>query len=186
MGGAVHSRILVLGIDGAGKTTFLHKYMNPKQDISVEPTEAYKIYNLKVKGVKFNVWDISGKESTRSLWKYYYSQDNVPDAVIWVVDAADEERLEESKKELSKAMRDPNLAGVLVFVIANKQDIDGAKTDSEIGEALDVQSYSSSRTAICAAISAKTGDGIREALEELADKIKLNLKEKKGDETPAA
>lgn len=110
---ALHSRILVLGIDGAGKTSFLNKFQNPDQETPVEPTEAYVIRDLKVKGVKFNVWDVSGKESTRSLWKHYYSEGGT-DAVIWVVDSASsDERLKESQQLLASAMMDPSLTGMI-------------------------------------------------------------------------
>lgn len=108
----LHSRILVLGIDGSGKTRFLNKYEHPNQDIKTDPTEAYVVRDLKVKGVKFNVWDVSGKESTRSLWKHYYSEGGT-DAVIWVVDASsNDKKLEESKNCLNGAMMDPSLAGM--------------------------------------------------------------------------
>jgi small GTP-binding protein len=111
MGNSLHSRILVLGIDGAGKTSFINRIEHPNQNIAVTPTEAYKVHDIKVKGVKFNVWDVAGKESTRSLWKHYFQQGGT-DAIIWVVDSASsEEKLNESKQCLTNAMMDPALQG---------------------------------------------------------------------------
>jgi len=111
MGNSLHSRILVLGIDGAGKTTFINKIEHPNQNIAVTPTEAYKVHDIKIKGVKFNVWDVAGKESTRSLWKHYFQQGGT-DAIIWVVDSASsDEKLAESQKCLSSAMMEPALSG---------------------------------------------------------------------------
>lgn len=77
MGGSTQSRILVLGIDGAGKTTFLNRVENAKKDVAAEPTESYETRDVKLDGVKFNVWDVSGKPSVRSLWSSYYKQGGI-------------------------------------------------------------------------------------------------------------
>lgn len=114
---ALHSRILVLGIDGAGKTTFIQKVENPDKTPATSPTEAYQVHDIKIKGVKFNVWDVAGKESTRSLWKHYF-QEGGTDAIIWVVDSASsEEKLAESKQCLASAMMDPALSGNYMLVL---------------------------------------------------------------------
>lgn len=113
------SRILVLGIDGAGKTSFLNKYENPGgAEVDVQPTDGFIVKDVKVKGVKLNVWDVAGKEATRSLWKHYYEQGHT-DAIIWVVDSADsDERLEESRNALQGALLDPHLQGTYYFNFA--------------------------------------------------------------------
>eukprot|EP01121_Diplochlamys_sp_Union-15-3_P009298 TRINITY_DN252_c0_g1_i1.p1 TRINITY_DN252_c0_g1~~TRINITY_DN252_c0_g1_i1.p1 ORF type:complete len:188 (-),score=46.09 TRINITY_DN252_c0_g1_i1:65-628(-) len=178
MGNKLHSRILVLGIDGAGKTTFLNKYEHPKEDIATQPTESYKIRDMKVKSVKFNVWDVSGKEATRSLWKHYYKEGGT-DAVIWVIDSASsKDKLEESHQALNNAMNDPALAGVILLVLANKQDLDSAKKPEEIEKFLDIHQYESKRTCLIRGISSKTGEGIKSALDDLAKTIKTNAKKK--------
>eukprot|EP01125_Pyxidicula_operculata_P004754 TRINITY_DN1775_c0_g1_i1.p1 TRINITY_DN1775_c0_g1~~TRINITY_DN1775_c0_g1_i1.p1 ORF type:complete len:138 (-),score=15.98 TRINITY_DN1775_c0_g1_i1:369-782(-) len=124
MGGSLSSRILLLGIDNAGKTSVLNKIEFPKQDVEVEPTASYDIRDVTFKNVKFNVWDVSGKSSTRSLWSSYYKEGGV-DAIVWVVDASDTSRIEESKRCLDAQMREPALANKILFVLANKQDVDG-------------------------------------------------------------
>ena len=120
MGGSqsIASRILLLGIDGAGKTSFLNKYENPGEaQEQVQPTDGFIVKDVKVKGVKLNVWDVAGKEATRSLWKHYYEQGHT-DAIIWVVDSADsQERLEESRTALQGALLDPHLQGTLYFYV---------------------------------------------------------------------
>jgi GTPase SAR1 family protein len=111
MGNVVRSRILCLGIDGAGKTAFIDKVQHPDQDIPTSPTDAYVVRDVKVKGVVLNVWDVAGRSSTRSLWKHYFAEGST-DAVIWVVDSSSsEDKLEESKQALASVLMDPNLAG---------------------------------------------------------------------------
>lgn len=55
MGSTLSSRVLILGIDGSGKTTFLNKFQNPKQNISAEPTASFNEHDVKFGGLKVNV-----------------------------------------------------------------------------------------------------------------------------------
>lgn len=184
MGGAVQSRILILGLDGAGKTTFLNKIKDPKKDIVAQPTESYEQNDVKFKGVKFNVWDVSGKASVRSLWSSYYKQGGI-DAIIWVVDASDKDRIEESKKVLQQQLRDPELANKLLFVVANKTDIDGALDADDIAKELKLSQYDGKRTYHIVGVSAKTGKGVKEAMALLSKETKLEIKnEEKGIVSP--
>ncbi len=184
MGGTVASRILILGLDGAGKTTFLNKVKDAKKDIAVEPTESYTENDVKFKGIKFNVWDVSGKASVRSLWSSYYKQGAI-DAIIYVIDLADKDRLDESKKVLHAQMRDPVLAGKLLFVIGNKSDADGVMSAEELETFLKLSQYDGKRAYKCVTVSAKTGAGVKEAMNLLAKETKLEIKhEEKGLTSP--
>ena len=49
------------------------------------------------KNLKFQVWDLGGQTSIRPYWRCYYSN---TDAVIYVVDSADRDRIGISKQEL--------------------------------------------------------------------------------------
>lgn len=184
MGGTIQSRILILGLDGSGKTTFLNKVMEPKKDIAVEPTESYTQNDVKFKGIKFNVWDVSGKASVRSLWASYYKQGGI-DAIIWVVDASDKERVEESKKVLQQQLRDPELSGKMLFVISNKSDAKDALTSDDVEKTLKLNQYDGKRAYKCVSCSAKTGEGVKEAMNLLAKETKLEIKhEEKGLTSP--
>ncbi|XP_049850071.1 uncharacterized protein LOC126320766 [Schistocerca gregaria] len=176
----VHSRILVLGIDGAGKTSFLERYeYGTVQDILVKPTEAYVIKDIKVKGMKLHVWDVSGKEATRSLWKHYYSSEDSTDAIIWVIDgSSSEERIEESRAAFNIAMSDPALNGILLYVLVNKNDLPECRSTEVISDTLNLNAQRDRRAVFISSISAKTGANVREAMEELAKGVKAAYKNK--------
>jgi GTPase SAR1 family protein len=57
------------------------------------------------------------------LWKYYYQN---TDAIIYVVDSADRERVRESADELRKLLNESELEKSALLVFANKQDLPGA------------------------------------------------------------
>eukprot|EP01126_Amoeba_proteus_P041009 TRINITY_DN43_c0_g1_i2.p1 TRINITY_DN43_c0_g1~~TRINITY_DN43_c0_g1_i2.p1 ORF type:complete len:176 (-),score=40.15 TRINITY_DN43_c0_g1_i2:103-630(-) len=158
------------------QTTFLHKFMDPKRNVSAEPTEAYNMYDVKFGGIKFNVWDVSGKKSTRSLWPRYYQEGSV-DAVIWVVDACStEERFEESRKELEAQLRQPVLDKKPIYVLVNKMDKEGAVDPEEVARKLKLAQHQDRRKIFVKGVSSKTGQNVKEAMAELAKELKVDLK----------
>merc|ERR1712031_133200 len=90
------ARILMLGLDNAGKTTILKKLS--EEDIShIMPTQGFNIKSLVHEGFKLNVWDIGGQSTIRPYWKNYFEN---TDALIYVVDSSDRRRLDEASEEL--------------------------------------------------------------------------------------
>ncbi|CAH1984603.1 unnamed protein product [Acanthoscelides obtectus] len=89
-------RILMLGLDNAGKTTILKRF-NGEPINTISPTLGFNIKTLEHRGYKLNMWDVGGQKSLRSYWRNYFE---CTDGLIWVVDSADKRRLEDCKKEL--------------------------------------------------------------------------------------
>lgn len=74
------ARILILGLDNAGKTSCLKKLSD--EDIThITPTTGFNIKTVLHQGFKLNVWDIGGQKSIRPYWRNYY--DNT-DALVWI------------------------------------------------------------------------------------------------------
>merc|ERR550539_85148 len=101
------ARILVLGLDNAGKTTILKKLSD--EDIEhIMPTQGFNIKSLMHAEFKLNVWDIGGQRSIRPYWRNYYDQ---TDALVYVIDSADTRLLEETGVELGQLLEEDKLAG---------------------------------------------------------------------------
>ena len=113
------ARILVLGLDNAGKTTILKKLSD--EDIKhIAPTQGFNIKSLMQDEFKLNVWDIGGQKSIRPYWRNYFDQ---TDALVYVIDSADRRRVEETGVELGQLLEEEKLAHVPVLIFANKQDL---------------------------------------------------------------
>lgn len=70
-------RILLLGLDNAGKTTIL-KMMASESDIQqVKPTLGFNVKAVRSPGFKLNVWDIGGQKKIRPYWKHYFEDTDV-------------------------------------------------------------------------------------------------------------
>lgn len=69
-------RLLLLGLDNAGKTTILK--MLASEDIShITPTAGFNIKSVISNGFKLNVWDIGGQRKIRPYWKNYFENTDV-------------------------------------------------------------------------------------------------------------
>lgn len=70
--GSKEMRLLMLGLDAAGKTTILYK-LKLGQDVTTIPTVGFNVETVTYKNVKFNVWDVGGQDKIRPLWRHYFS-----------------------------------------------------------------------------------------------------------------
>jgi len=57
----------------------------------------FNVETVQYKNLKFQVWDLGGQTSIRPYWRCYYSN---TDAIIYVVDSMDRDRIGISKQEL--------------------------------------------------------------------------------------
>lgn len=159
-------RILMLGLDNAGKTTILKRFNGEPID-TISPTLGFNIKTLEHRGYKLNIWDVGGQKSLRSYWKNYFE---CTDGVAWVVDSADTRRLQDCARELRVLLREERLAGATLLVLANKRDLPGALSKQEIREALDLDSISTHHWRVVD-VSAVTGDNLLEAVDWMIDDI---------------
>ena len=98
------------------------------QDIStITPTQGFNIKNLTHDKFKLNVWDIGGQKALRQYWGNYFTN---TDALVYVIDSADNKRVKEAGEELEKLLavhkfiiQEKELANVPVLIFANKQDL---------------------------------------------------------------
>ncbi|EFA79574.1 ARF-like protein [Heterostelium album PN500] len=83
-------RILILGLDSAGKTTILYK-LQCGEVLTTIPTIGFNVETVNYKNIRFQVWDLGGQSAIRPYWRCYYPNTN---AIIYVVDSSDPDRLD--------------------------------------------------------------------------------------------
>jgi len=167
--GTKEVRVLVLGLDNAGKTTILHR-MHSNQVVQTVPTLGFEVETVQVKNIKMQVWDLGGQTSIRPYWRCYYPNTN---AIIYVVDSMDRDRLTDACRELGLLLGEEELRTVPLLVFANKQDIPGALTPLEVSEGLGLSAVKERQYAIFQA-SALKGTGITEGVDWLVNSISSN------------
>eukprot|EP00051_Salpingoeca_urceolata_P032754 m.17209 g.17209 ORF g.17209 m.17209 type:complete len:188 (-) comp5414_c0_seq1:31-594(-) len=167
-------RILLLGLDNAGKTTILKTLAD--EDIStITPTEGFNVKVVSSCGFKLNVWDIGGQRKIRAFWGQYMTD---TDVLIYVIDSADQKRFEETGEQLMDLLDEEKLEKVPVMIFANKQDLPTAARASEIATGLNLHTIRDHAWHI-QACSAVTGEGVKDGMEWVIKNLnKKNSKKK--------
>lgn len=128
----------MLGLDGAGATTILYQLALGKRFDTI-PTLGVNHEIISANGLRLDCWDIGGLDKMRPLWAQY-SRD--ADAIVFVIDATDSERMELAAHELhSLYAHDSNDASIHdrpLLIFANKQDKGGALGAADVGTNLKV------------------------------------------------
>ncbi|KAJ9618353.1 ADP-ribosylation factor 6 [Exophiala oligosperma] len=165
--GSREMRLLMLGLDAAGKTTILYK-LKLNQDVTTIPTVGFNVETVTYKNVKFNVWDVGGQDKIRPLWRHYFSGTQ---GLIFVVDSNDRARIDEARQELHRIILDREMKEALLLVFANKQDIPGSMTPTEVTEKLRLGQLKE-RIWYVVPSCATTGEGLLEGLSWLSTNVK--------------
>ena len=108
-------RILMLGLDAAGKTTILYK-LKLGETLASVPTIGFNVETVEYKNLKWTIWDIGGQKKIRDLWKHYLVNN---DAIIYVLDSSDEERIQEARQTLDWLIQSEELKDAPILVFAN-------------------------------------------------------------------
>jgi small GTP-binding protein len=161
------AKILMVGLDAAGKTTILYK-LKLDETVNPVPTIGFNVETVQYKKITFTMWDVGGQEKLRLLWRHYYTGTN---AVIFVIDSADRDRIDEAKDELHKMLQDPTLRDCILLVLANKQDMTGAMDAQEVKTKLDLVNLKQ-RNWFIQPCCATTGEGLFDGMDWLSQNLK--------------
>ncbi|XVE90475.1 hypothetical protein DITRI_Ditri20bG0080700 [Diplodiscus trichospermus] len=160
--GNTEMRVVMLGLDAAGKTTILYK-LHIGEVLSTVPTIGFNVEKVQYKNVVFTVWDVGGQEKLRPLWRHYF---NNTDGLLGL-----------TLSHLLLIMffqaiiNDPFMCNSVILVFANKQDMKGAMTPMEVCEGLGLFDLKNRKWHIQGTCALR-GDGLYEGLDWLAGTLK--------------
>lgn len=133
------SRVLLLGLDAAGKTTTLYK-LKLNEYVTSVPTIGFNVETIQYGGMNMVVWDVGGQDRIRILWKHYFEN---ADALIFMIDTTDVDRISQASDELYKIYCDATLRKSLkcILIYLNKVDIEQSLPTKEVLQRLDMNRY---------------------------------------------
>jgi len=164
-------RILMVGLDAAGKTTILYKF-KLGETVTTIPTIGFNVETVEYKNISFTMWDVGGQDKIRRLWRHYYQGTN---GLIFVVDSNDRERTEDAREELHKILNEDEMRDAAVLVFANKQDLPNSMPAAEVTEKLGLQALQNRQWFIQSAC-ASTGDGLYEGIDWMSRTLSARKK----------
>ncbi|KAF7375781.1 ADP-ribosylation factor [Mycena sanguinolenta] len=156
-----------VGLDAAGKTTILYK-LKLGEIVTTIPTIGFNVETVQYKNISFTMWDVGGQDIIRPLWRHYFHNTQ---AIIFVVDSNDRERVSQAREELQRMLNETELHDALLLVFANKQDLPDAMNAAELTDKLGLHGLRD-RSWYIQAACATSGDGLYEGLEWLSTTIK--------------
>lgn len=168
--------ILILGLDRAGKTNALERLKSTYSGVvgldpgKILPTVGLNVGRLEAYGVSLIFWDLGGQSGLRSIWDKYFDESH---AVMYVVDASQPARFDESKLALDRVLGSRELYGAPLLVLANKQDVQEAARPEEVANHLGVGKIDARPVRVQAAC-AYTGEGLREGVQWLVETLKAH------------
>lgn len=160
-------RILMVGLDNAGKTTIV-KRINGEDIREISPTLGFNIKTMPYNGFMLNLWDVGGQKTIRAYWRNYFES---TDGLIWVVDSADRTRMQLCAEELHALLKEERLMAASLLIFANKQDIPGALHIDSVSQELRMPEFSN-RNAHIVGCSAVSSAGLREGMDWLVSDIR--------------
>lgn len=157
-------RLLMLGLDAAGKTTILYK-LKLGEVVTTIPTIGFNVETVSYNHISFTVWDVGGKDKIRPLHRHYYQGTS---ACIFCIDSNDRDRLDEVRHELLVLLGEDELKATPLLVLANKQDLPNAMGTAQITERLGLSGLQHDRAWYIQPACATTGEGLYEGLDWLS------------------
>jgi len=118
-GGIQEKQVLMLGLEGAGKTTILYSLTLNGETVQTIPTMGINTEKLRHNNFDLVMKDIGGPEKIRLVWHHYITDCS---ALIFVVDSSKAARLEEAASEMFSLLKrdtQQHLSRILIF--ANKK-----------------------------------------------------------------
>jgi Arf/Sar family protein len=128
----------------------------------------FNVEKVQYKNVAFTVWDVGGQEKLRPLWRHYFSD---TDALIYVVDCQDRDRVDRAAAEFQQIAGDPLMRNAVILVLANKQDMPGALNPRDLCPLLGLDKMRDREWHVQGTVATQ-GTGLYEGLDWLARTIK--------------
>mmetsp|Transcript_3577 Transcript_3577/g.6674 ORF Transcript_3577/g.6674 Transcript_3577/m.6674 type:complete len:181 (+) Transcript_3577:79-621(+) len=161
--------IAIVGLQNAGKSTYVQVLNTGEYQQNLIPTVGFNMHKVQKGRCAIKVWDLGGQDKFRAQWVRYCKGVN---AIVYIVDSADEAKLSEAHDELKALLDNHDLRSIPLLVLFNKNDLIKALPPETLIKALDLDAHSRVRLTAYFSISCKTTNNIEKTLDWLIKQSK--------------
>ena len=166
-----HVRILMFGLDGAGKTSILYQ-LKLSDFVETTQTIGFNSETIEYKDIFINIWDIGGynifcDNKCRILCKHYFQN---TDGIIFVIDCNDKERFKKANEALLEIINNEELKNIPLLIYGNKQDLNGTISSKELIKFIEMEKIKNNKWLLQGS-SALKGRGIKEGFDWLINML---------------
>merc|ERR1719489_361660 len=104
----------IVGLQNAGKSTFIHVIQKGEYVPDMIPTVGFNMHKVDKGKISIKVWDLGGQKKFRVMWERYCRKN---DAIVFMVDAADQSNFEPAKLEMQKLLKSRTLDNIPLLVL---------------------------------------------------------------------
>ncbi len=127
-------KVSIMGLPGVGKSTLIKMLTGQKVPSDYIPTIALDFGDAQIGEYKVSLWDLGGQDQFRFMWDSFLPGTNT---ILLVTDSS-MENVQKTKELVEKYS---NFNGTKLLIIANKQDLPGALSPSEVESILGAKTY---------------------------------------------
>ncbi|GBM14279.1 Ras-like GTP-binding protein RYL2 [Araneus ventricosus] len=116
------AKVVILGAQGVGKTSFIHRYVGHIFEQHTSPTIGASFFSIRIriddKDLELLIWDTAGQERFRSMAPMYYRNANATILMYDITSYSSFESMKEWVTELKVRLEEP----IIMCVVGNKLD----------------------------------------------------------------
>ena len=119
----VHANVILLGIDGAGKTQLLYRMKLKTESASWGATTGFNYESVQIPNSRttLHVWDLAGGSLLRRFFRFYYESLRV-DVLMFVCNLDQRERLDEAAQLYRFLSNEERLRKAIRIIVLNQDD----------------------------------------------------------------
>lgn len=157
--------VIAIGLGQAGKSLLFAKLSAETVTDDLKPTVGFSVKAIQLPTAIVNVKELGGGDNVRKYWPHYFEG---AEGVIFVVDSSsNDDDVDLAASELQEAISHPSLGTLPLLVLANKQDVKGARSADEVSRMIGLDVIARNRQWHIQPCSKDDVEGAREGLSKL-------------------
>ncbi|MHA1274723.1 MAG: ADP-ribosylation factor-like protein [Promethearchaeota archaeon] len=121
-------KTFLFGLDYAGKTSLSQTIIRGRIYANEKPSVAISFDTWDFGEITFQVWDLPGQISLRTIWKRSLIRTEI---FLYILDTSDNSRFDEAREELFAVINDKLTEGMPLIVCLHKFDLEDSKKNKE-------------------------------------------------------